>query len=875
MVEIVLDNSDKVFSIEKNEISIKRIVRKNGQSIYKINNETKTRQEVLFLLAQAGIDSNGFNIILQGEIQNFIRMHSEERRKVIEEVSGISIYESRKQKSLKELEKTEERLKEVTAILRERTTFLNNLERERQQALKYKKLESDIRRLKAGIIYSDLTKKKRDIEKVNGEIENKNKEIGKIKKTIVGLRTEIEELESKIKSINSKITESTGFEQEKINKEIANLRAELGGLRVRVENYENKLSGLENQKIELQQLIRESENSINELKKEPVTLSKKQKDIEERKKELEKVEEERKKYYMIKADLKSSRQRLEDKKSLLNNYSNESDFTLKQIEQITKELFDKNTTSKKINELKVSLHEKEESINEINKKESEINKVSYTNDYEIEKQEKLKESISKIDICPVCKSNVTKEHIKDVKDNANSEIKKLKEESEKNRKELEKMGREKERLINEIKEIKSEIFDRESDIAKISNINEKKGQITSTQNKIDKTKEEISNIEKNLKRFEKIISENSNIDQKYETLRIEMQEISLRSKENVDSEISFKEKELERSKISLKQLIREEEDISEELNEYKKEFEEKEELLEEKRHQESELSKKFHELISKREDLQKKIRDNEVKISQSQNDIYNKEQEVNKSSIEKARLGAEIENLETDMLEFAEVEVMKGSRESLVERLSRAKEIFSRMGNVNLLSLETYDEVKKEYDVVKEKADVVAKEKEDILRIIHEIDTKKKKTFLRTLEALNEKFSRNFSSLSSKGVVSLDLEDKKDPFSGGVDIVVKTGHGKYFDAHSLSGGEQTLVALSLIFAIQELRPYCFYILDEIDAALDKRNSERLAELLKRYMQKGQYIVISHNDEIITNASNLYGISMHDGISKVVSMKLNE
>ncbi len=136
-VEIIFDNSDKTFSLDKNEIIIKRIVRRNGQSIYKIDNETKTRQEVLSLLAQAGIDPQGFNIILQGEIQGFVRMQPEERRTIIEEVAGISVYESRKEKSLHELEKTEERLKEISSILRERTSYLNNLEKERQQALKF------------------------------------------------------------------------------------------------------------------------------------------------------------------------------------------------------------------------------------------------------------------------------------------------------------------------------------------------------------------------------------------------------------------------------------------------------------------------------------------------------------------------------------------------------------------------------------------------------------------------------------------------------------------------------------------------------------------------------------------------------------------
>jgi len=138
-VEVIFDNSQKTFSLEGSEVSIKRIVKRKGQSTYKINNETKTRQEVLGLLAQAGIDPQGFNIILQGEIQNFVRMQPEERRKIIEEVSGISIYESRKEKSIKELDKTEDKLKEIGSILRERTAYLNNLEKERQQALRFKK----------------------------------------------------------------------------------------------------------------------------------------------------------------------------------------------------------------------------------------------------------------------------------------------------------------------------------------------------------------------------------------------------------------------------------------------------------------------------------------------------------------------------------------------------------------------------------------------------------------------------------------------------------------------------------------------------------------------------------------------------------------
>src|SRR3989304_8743604 len=142
-VEIVFDNADRAFGLEKDEVSIKRTIRRNGQGIYRINDETKTRTEIIEMLAQAGIDPYGFNIILQGQIQSLVRMHTEDRRKIIEEVTGISIYELRKEKSLKELEKTDERLKEISAVLRERTAYLKNLERERSQALKFREFEEN------------------------------------------------------------------------------------------------------------------------------------------------------------------------------------------------------------------------------------------------------------------------------------------------------------------------------------------------------------------------------------------------------------------------------------------------------------------------------------------------------------------------------------------------------------------------------------------------------------------------------------------------------------------------------------------------------------------------------------------------------------
>jgi chromosome segregation protein len=871
-VEIVFDNSRQIFSMKGKEVSIKRMVRRNGQSVYKINNETKTRQEVIGLLAQAGIDPQGFNIILQGEIQNFVRMQPDDRRKIIEEVSGISIYESRKEKSLRELDKTEDRLKEIASILRERTAYLNNLEKERQQALRFKKLERGVKRLKASIISSDLSRKKKEEEAINSEISKKNREIEKIKKSIVGIEAEIKNFESKIDSINSKIQESAGIEQEKLNSEIANLRADLAGMNVKLENQKTKFSEISKKKQELNQIIKDNEISIRELKGES-PASKKEKEIEIKRRELERLEESRKKFYMIKSELKSIRERISDKNTLFQNYTNESDFLLKQIEALSIKLFDKRSGAEKLDALKVSLVEKRDTLGSLLKREAELEKKTYINESEIENQKKIMEKISRMDLCPICKSRITPEHMNIIKKEAAPKISSLKREIENADKELKSIYQKKEIINNDIGQIVQEISKTESDLNKISNINEKKSQITSLQEKIDKTKEELSELVKRRKTLEENFERNSNIEQKYETLGVEIQEISMRSKETIDSEISFKQRELERSRISLKQLSREEGDIKEEITELEKNLKKKEKLLERKKKQEEELNKKFQKLISERDGLQRKIREKESQTLGVKNTFHRKEQEVNDFKIEKARVGAEVENLETELSEFSGIEVIKVNRDGLVQRLAKTQDILSKIGSVNLRSLEVYDSIKKEYDSIKEKAEVISKEKEGILKIIHEIDVKKKKAFLQTLKKLNEIFSRNFSQLSTKGQVWLDLENRKDPFDGGVNILVKTGHGKYFDVKSLSGGEQTLVALSLIFAIQEYSPYYFYLLDEVDAALDKRNSERLSGLLQKHMKKGQYILITHNDEVITRATNLYGVSMHEGISKIISLKI--
>lgn len=238
-------------------------------------------------------------------------------------------------------------------------------------------------------------------------------------------------------------------------------------------------------------------------------------------------------------------------------------------------------------------------------------------------------------------------------------------------------------------------------------------------------------------------------------------------------------------------------------------------------------------------------------------------------------MSASQESIQIELKDVPETEPIKASIEVLQQKLEKAKQDMHSIGAINMRALEVYDQIKAEYDRVNEKVETLQKEKEEILRIVAEIDQKKKKTFMKTFKGINELFSRNASELYSKGKAFMRLENEEDIFAGGVDIVIQLGKGKYFDSGSLSGGEQTLIALSMLFAIQEFKPYHFYVFDEIDAALDKRNSERLAALINKYIQAGQYIIVTHNDALIMNSQFIYGVSMHDGISKVLSLKLDK
>jgi len=719
-VELILDNSDKLFSIP-GDIKIERTVRKDGFSIYKINKKTKTRQEVLELLAQANIDPLGYNIVLQGEISNFIDMHPEERRQVIEEIAGISVYEARKEKSIRELEKTEERLREISAVLNERRAFLHNLDKERAQALRVEKLKNFVKRDSATLVYRRLKEKKEELEKIKAQTSEIESSLAKSKEYTNSVQEKIKQLHDEIEKINKRIEEATGVEQESLSREIAESKVEVASLNVRIENYSDQLARLNERETQIQQDLKVMLDEIKSLARE---------------------KEKSKSLYEI--DAESFKQKLFDLATLVKE------------------------NSKQILDTILLLNEKiKECINELNL---------------IEKTDK-------------------------------------------------------DALLEKLNNIYSLLSNNYQNCSKIAN-----------------------SFEENHKKL----------------MKLGGMKIGKTYGRNIELELELKSREMDKMRLNLKRLPKERSELEKAIDDLKKQKEEREKISCEKELKDKKIREDFKRSLKRRSILQDKERQYQEELMQKTSAQRKIEEDKNSLNIAKAKIEGELEGISREFDEYKDLEASLGTiRETnaeLEQRIKNNEEKLISIGSVNWRALQVYESIKGEYEKIAEKANKLEQEKREILNVIGEIDRKKKRTFMKTFNDINSKFQSNFLKLDIEGRrVFLELENKENPFEGGIDIMVKVAKGKYLDAVGTSGGERTIVGLSLIFAIQEYRPHHFYVLDEVDAALDKRNSEKLSTLIREYIKNAQYIMISHNDPIVSEAKALYGVSKQEGVSKILSL----
>ena len=431
-------------------------------------------------------------------------------------------------------------------------------------------------------------------------------------------------------------------------------------------------------------------------------------------------------------------------------------------------------------------------------------------------------------------------------------------------KRIEKEQSELEKQITEIDKNKKELFDsgREKDLL-VKDAQKRADQLTA---KLSEKQDELSEQEKLVSRIE--LGRNTALQQEgynRESQKRIREEIASETRALGDLENRKKEAEKDISECR-ENMLAHKESIRKNTESVKK----KEEVLASFTNDKEELQKNHKAFLDERE-----------KISSEMNRLEKAEYTI---GLTLERLEQEQENLASYMWEEYEITPGKAKElrdpsipeESLKKSITAKKQEMKKLGDVNVNAIEEYKEVSERYTFLKSQHDDIMEARDNLRSIIRELDETMKETFSEKFGEIQTMFSKVFKELFGGGKASLTLVDEENILETGVIINAQPPGKQLQNMMQLSGGEKSLSAIALLFAIQSLKPSPFCILDEIEAALDDSNVGRFAKYLKKLTKNTQFIVITHRKGTMEAADVLYGITMQEkGVSTLVSVNLIE
>ncbi len=288
--------------------------------------------------------------------------------------------------------------------------------------------------------------------------------------------------------------------------------------------------------------------------------------------------------------------------------------------------------------------------------------------------------------------------------------------------------------------------------------------------------------------------------------------------------------------------------------------------------------------------LKEGLKQVQQELSQSETGLESQRQkvgllkdEINQSQIKIQELDFKILNIRERITQSYKTEIDNPTAHSedfnvqlATGEIQALKEKLDSYGTVNLVAIEEYDELKVRYDFLSQQQNDLIQAKNSLHEAISKINRTARKMFSETFKAISEEFRNYFRLLFGGGDANLFLIDENDPLESGIEIICRPPGKKLQNISLLSGGEKSLSAIALLFAIFKVKPSPFCVLDEVDAALDEANVDRYGRTLQEFSKTSQFIVITHNKRTIVNADVMYGITMEEsGISKIVSVKFSE
>ena len=899
-VELIFDNSDHFINLSYTELSIKRRVYRSGENEYYLNNEKCRLKDITNLLMDSGMGKESFNIISQGEVEKILSNSSFDRRVIFEEAAGILKYRKRKEEALRKLDRTHTNIERVNDIITELSNQVEPLKKQAENAKEYLENKKGLDKYEVALLSFDITKLNDDLTTKKIEQQRLDKQITDLSNssiiedsTTLNKKNHLDNLEEKYQKSNKNLIEITS--------EVERLRGEKNLLNEQNKNNKDQtktqeeIRNLLEQKALIQGKILINRDDFDNISKEFLTIKE---EINQSKKEIEKFNLE--KNSLISDINKFDREIVNNnyKKDSLNKEIEEGGAKPNSVKQILKSTTLTGihntiesiltTDSEYVKALEISISSSKNFI--ITEDESSSKTaINYLKDNKLGRATFFPLSVIKpryIDQVTLSNINENPDFIGILSDlcTYNNKYKNI--------------------VLNQLgttlvtKDIDSAIR-----VSKI--INNRYKIVTILGDVINVGGSMSGGSSYNSRSTITLKQEINNLLNKNQVLDNQLKDV-LQEKNIIEQNIQKLENKVFSQSESLVVL-------HEKISNNKKEFttlEEQKTYIETSltglnsisnnnfNQLEVELINKFHEKTSLKEMIEKdlittkkeidnlkiELEEFNASIKLKNSKLRNLEKEKNEIELIINRYNLKIDNMLETLSTDYEMTYEKAQKEYILDiddnearkLVNNYRAAIKRIGMVNIDSIEEYEKVNTRYEFLTNQREDLLSAENTLLEIMNEMDDVMREEFKTTFEKIQIEFQQVFTKLFNGGTARLELTDKNDLLKTGVDIIASPPGKKLTTINLLSGGEKTLTAISLLFAILNVRRVPFCLFDEVEAALDEANVLGFGKYLQNYRDKTQFLIITHKKKTMEYANTLYGITMQEsGVSKLVSVKLKD
>ena len=815
-VTLTMSNEKGLLPLEESEIAIKRRLYRNGEQEYFINGRQASSRDIVKLFMDTGVGKSSYSIMEQGQVSQILSSKPEDRRYIFEEAAGISRSKAECAIAERELEQTRQNMIQIEMAMAEIKRSYDTLKVQAEKTKKYRDLKDKIFNLELDIALLKLRTFITDKDRHEKELAETTKRRDEVRK-------EIEEINNTISENMDKVKE--------MQEQVYSMQSELIGI------------GKEkNGKLDMEKQLASQERGI---KEKIATLEVRVSSVEE--------------------NISSLQEEIDEQETENNRKSDENRTKIAELEENRREI-QKELTS--ITEDIVGMLD------------AKLKAAGFSEKNLADAKEKVQDILEKFKIFAEGRKNVYSDFAKaphPAEDSLNTVTEAARD--------FEKT----EELIAELKKAVAEYED--ATPAFITEFLSPEGIMTKKRELDKKNQENLNQTEALNIQIEELRNANAELSEKIDRYKETCSKLRV-NKAQMETQIQAA---MQQASLLRRNLVSEQNTLraaTEELESETRKSDDLNEQIEEIQQDLAELEHRGTKLAEQLKELDSKIAENNSNVTGKKDILIKKQEEQNRCQAQYERLtlslnssDTEIRNLKQnfqeqhsrDLMEFEEkmFKITKPSAE-LREQLISTREELKACGQVNLMAVEEFAEVKDRYEKQKINYDDTQKSLDNLIRVSEEIKSKSSEMFLETYNKIKKNFHNMFRRLFNGGRAELRLEDPQNILTSGIDILAQPPGKKLESIGLLSGGEKTMTAVALLFATYQVRPSPFCLLDEIDAALDDKNVSSFVTTLESFANVSQYIVITHNKKTVMGASTMLGITMEEsGVSKIIALRLDE